>query len=231
MKNINDNKLESKSTLKRKSILESAARIFSQKGYIESSIKNITDEASVAVGTFYTYFSNKEEVLEQIYEEISNMSLKAASDASMDEKDNIIKKFTLGMAYAICTYVQNKDLSKILFVKSMGINEAFEKKRWEILDRTNIYLRGILEHLKKHPSSNIYDINVTSVLLTQSIFGVISYWLDEKLTSDLNDIIFSLCTYHLKALNIDFTDDEVTQYISQAIISNRENFSESHENK
>ncbi|NMM61703.1 TetR/AcrR family transcriptional regulator [Clostridium sp. P21] len=219
------NKSVSKSALKRRTILEAAARVFSEKGYIETSIKNITDEASVAVGTFYTYFNNKEEVLEQIYEEISNMSLQAASTASIDEKDSDIKKFTLGMACAISTYAKNKGLSKILFVKSMGINESFEKKRWEILDRTNTYLRSILEHLKKDYPSNIYDINVTSVLVTQSIFGVISYWLDEKITSDLKDIIFSLCTYHLKALNIDFTHEEVNKYITQVITSDYEKFS------
>lgn len=223
MKDINSNKPESKSDLKRKAILEAAARVFSEKGYINSSIKNITDEASVAVGTFYTYFSNKEEVLEQIYEEISYMSLKNASEASMYEKYSAIKKFTLAMASAICTYAKNKDLSKILLVKSMGINESFEKKRWEILDKTNAHLRGILEHLKKDHLLNIHDVNITSVVLSQSIFGVISYWLDGRLTSDLKDIIFSLCTYHLKALNIEFTDDEINQYISQVLTSDYEN--------
>jgi AcrR family transcriptional regulator len=224
MKDINSNKSESKSAIKRKAILEAAARIFSEKGYIDSSIKNITDEAAVSVGTFYTYFNNKEEVLEQIYEEISYMSLKIASDVSMDENASVIKKFTLAMACAIWAYVKNKDLSKILFVRSMGINESFEKKRWEILDRTNVFLRDILEHLKKMHLSNIHDINVTSVLLTQSIFGVITYWLDERLTSDLKDVIFSLCTYHLKALNIAFTDSEVNQYISQVLSSDYEKF-------
>lgn len=210
-----NNTSSSKSSLKRKNILEAAAKIFSEKGYIEASIKNITDEAKVAVGTFYNYFNDKEEVLEQIYEEISNMSLKAASEVSMNKDDSISQKFTLAMAYVINIYAKNKNLSKILFVRSMGINEAFEKKRWEILDRTNVYLRQILEHLKKQHSLNIYDVNVTSVLLTQSIFGVITYWLNEKFTSDLKDIIFSLCTYHLKALNIDFTYEEINKCINE----------------
>ncbi|GAA0075814.1 hypothetical protein UT300005_01920 [Clostridium sp. CTA-5] len=224
MKDINSNKPESKSAIKRKAIIEAAARVFSEKGYIDSSIKNITDEASVAVGTFYTYFNNKEEVLEQIYEDISYMSLKIASDVSMDENANVIKKFTLAMTCAICIYVKNRDLSKILFVRSMGINELFEKKRWEILDRTNVFLRDILEHLKTMHLSNIHDINVTSVLLTQSIFGVVTYLLEERLTSDLKDVIFTLCTYHLKALNINFTDNEVNQYINQVLSSDYENF-------
>ena len=142
-----------------------------------------------------------------------------ASEVSIDEDDCIAKKFTLAMIYVIRTYVKNKNLSKILFIKSMGINESFEKKRWEILDRTNVYIKQVLEHLRKQHSLNIYDVNnVTSVLLTQSIFGVITYWLDEKLMSDLKDTIFSLCVYHLKALNIDFTGEEVNKYISQVII-------------
>lgn len=205
----------SKSSLKRKNILEAAAKVFSEKGYTEASIKNITDEANVAVGTFYNYFNDKEEILEQIYEEISNMSLRVASEVSINEDDSISKKFALAMAYVINIYAKNKNLSKILFVKSMGINEEFEKKRWEILDRTNVYLRQMLEHLKKQHSLNIHDVNVTSVLLTQSVFGVITYWLNEKLNSDLKDIIFSLCTYHLKALNINFTCEEINEYINQ----------------
>ncbi|WP_252217175.1 TetR/AcrR family transcriptional regulator [Clostridium sp. VAP41] len=219
MNDIVSTKVEQTKDLKRKAILKAAAKIFSQKGYMDSSIKDITNEASVSVGSFYSYFNNKEDVLSQIYEEISDMSLKAAFDASMTVKDDVVKKFILAMTSAICTYVNNKEFSKILFVKSMGINDLFEKKRWDILDKTNIYLKGVLEHLNEVHSSGINDINVTSVLLTNSLFGVISYWLNEKLVSNFKDMIFSLCTYHLRALNINFTDDEVNQYINEILMS------------
>lgn len=222
--NISTNKLENKKLLKRKAILEAAAKVFSEKGYIDSSIKNITDEASVSVGSFYSYFNNKEEVLVQIYEEISDMSLKIASTASMDPQDGVVKKFTLALTCSVWTFVRNKELSKVLLVKSMGINELFEKKRWKILDKTTVFLRDVLEHLKELHLANIYDLNVTSVLLTQSIFGVITYLLDDKLTGNLNDTIFSLCTYHLRAMNIDFTDDEVNQYINQILTSDYDKF-------
>lgn len=222
MNDISSNKPEDKKVLKRKAILKAATKVFSQKGYIDSSIKDITDEATVSVGSFYSYFNNKEEVLEQIYEEIFHMSLKIASNVSMDTSDSVVKKFTLAMTSAVWTYVRNKELSKVLLVKSMGINELFEKKRWEILDKTNVYLKDILKHLNEVHSFHINDINVTSVLLTHSLFGVITYWLDDKFTSDLKDMIFSMCTYHLRALSIDFTDDEVTQYISQVLTSDYE---------
>lgn len=224
MNNNDFTKAESKKDLKRKTILEAAAKVFSEKGYIDSSIKDITNEASISVGSFYSYFDNKEDVLAQIYEEISNMSLKIASDVSMDNNANVTKKFTFAMACAIWTYAKNKELSKILFVKSMGINESFEKKRWSILDKTNNYLKVILEHLNKSHLYGISDINVTSVLLTHSIFGVITYWLDEKITSNLKDMIFSLCTYHLRALKVNFTDEEVKLYIDEALTSDHREF-------
>lgn len=222
MKNKNGLKNESKSYQKRKAILEAAARVFSNKGYIDSSIKNITDEASVAVGTFYTYFDNKEDVLEQIYEEISQRSLEIVEQSSIDKADSVVKKFTLGLASEVYFYAENKDLSKIMLLRSMGINESFEKKRWSILDRTNIYLRNLLKHLKEVHHADIYDVDVTSVLITQSIFGVMTYWLDDRFTEDLSTVIFNLCTYHLRALNIKFTDQEVNEYIKMVFAADNE---------
>jgi AcrR family transcriptional regulator len=219
MDNIISRKTEDKKELKRKAILKAAADVFSQKGYIETSIKDITNEASISVGSFYSYFNNKEEILIQIFDEISNMSMKAASESSKAIKDNVIEQFTSSMTNAICIYAKNKEFAKILFVKSMGINELFEKKRSEILDRTAVYLKLLLEHLNKKHLCVIDNIEITSVLLTHSIFGVITNWLDERLKCSIKDIIFSLCTYHLKALNIDYTTENINKYIEKVLKS------------
>jgi len=213
-------KSEKRKDTKRKNILEAAAKAFSMKGYNETSIKDITDEASVSVGSFYSYFKNKEDIIEQLYDEISDMSLKIATDVSTNDCDNIAKKFTCSMTCAILTYVKNKELSRILLMKCTGISESFEKKRWEILDKTNVYLRRILDHLNKVHEVGIIDTNLTSVLLTHSIFGILSHWLDDRLANDLEDIIFTLSTYHLRALKIEFTDIEIKQYISDILSTN-----------
>jgi AcrR family transcriptional regulator len=212
-------KTEDKKELKRKAILKAAADVFSKKGYIDASIKDITTEASISVGSFYSYFNNKEEILIQIFDEISNMSMKVASETSNAINDTVIEKFTNSMTSAICIYAKNKDFAKILFVKSMGINELFEKKRSEILYNTTLYLKLMLEHLSKNHLCVIDNIEITSVLLTHSIFGVITNWLDEKLKCSIKDMIFSLCTYHLKALNIDYTSENVNKYIDKILKS------------
>ncbi len=219
MDTILSRKTEDKKELKRKVILKAAADVFSKKGYIETSIKDITNEASISVGSFYSYFNNKEEILLQIFDEISNMSMNAASESSNALKDNVIQQFTISMTSAICIYAKNKEFAKILFVKSMGINELFENKRTEILDRTTVYLKMLLEHLNTKHLCGIDNIEITSVLLTHSIFGVITNWLDERLDCSIKDIIFTLCTYHLKALNIDYTTENINKYIDNVLES------------
>lgn len=225
MNNISTNKTETKKALKRKAIIKAAAKIFSEKGYINSSIKNITDEASMAVGSFYSYFENKEEVLAEIYQEIFNMSVKAASNVPRNSSDSVAKRFTQAMTRAVWTYARNKELSSIMLIKAIGINDLLEKKRLEILDKTNEYLKSVLIHLNEDHSVKINDINMTSVLLTNSIFGAITYWIDDKSEISLENMLFSLCVYHLSALNITFIESEVKEYIIEMLSLNYEKIS------
>ena len=56
----------------RTALLEAAKRLFQRKGYANTKIADITREAGKALGSFYTYFANKEEVLEQLAQDFKN---------------------------------------------------------------------------------------------------------------------------------------------------------------
>jgi TetR/AcrR family fatty acid metabolism transcriptional regulator len=60
--------LDSK-TKKRRQIINAATKVFCKKGYDESSISEIANEAGVADGTIYEYFDNKENLLINIPED------------------------------------------------------------------------------------------------------------------------------------------------------------------
>jgi AcrR family transcriptional regulator len=69
---------------KRQAIIEAARNIFSMKGYEDTTIAEIAQEAGVAVGTVYLYFRNKREIY-------TNVSLDwAASLAAVIEDPRII---------------------------------------------------------------------------------------------------------------------------------------------
>jgi AcrR family transcriptional regulator len=54
---------------KRRLILDAAVRVFAQKGFHTSRVGDIAEEAGVAHGLLYHYFSSKDEVLETIFRE------------------------------------------------------------------------------------------------------------------------------------------------------------------
>jgi TetR/AcrR family transcriptional regulator, fatty acid metabolism regulator protein len=54
---------------KRRVILDAAVRVFAKKGFHASRVGDIAEEAGVAHGLLYHYFSSKDEVLETIFRE------------------------------------------------------------------------------------------------------------------------------------------------------------------
>lgn len=66
----------------RTALLEAARHLFRSKGYANTKISDITQQAGKALGSFYTYFSNKEEVLEELAEDF-----KAEVEARLTDLD------------------------------------------------------------------------------------------------------------------------------------------------
>ncbi len=55
---------------KRKQLIEAAYNVFVKKGYLNASIKDIANEASITPGLVHYYFKNKEELLHSVQEEV-----------------------------------------------------------------------------------------------------------------------------------------------------------------
>ena len=52
----------------RAAILDSAMRLFAEKGYATTTTRNIATEAGLSVGLMYHYFSNKESLLQAVFD-------------------------------------------------------------------------------------------------------------------------------------------------------------------
>ena len=62
MKEVNEKRENSK-----KLLVHTALKLFSEKGYDATSIRNIASEAGVSLGLMYNYFKSKEELLQEIF--------------------------------------------------------------------------------------------------------------------------------------------------------------------
>jgi AcrR family transcriptional regulator len=63
----------------RRALLEAAAQAFAENGYHRTPIDSVSEQAGVAKGTIYNYFSSKEEVLRALVQEACRLATEAAT--------------------------------------------------------------------------------------------------------------------------------------------------------
>jgi AcrR family transcriptional regulator len=85
---------------KRRRILEAAVRVFARRGFHASRVGDIAEEAGVAHGLLYHYFSSKDEVLQTVFREnwaelLERFEQVEASDEPADEKLHGLLKILL----------------------------------------------------------------------------------------------------------------------------------------
>jgi AcrR family transcriptional regulator len=109
-------------------LVESAVKLFERKGYLETSVQDIVEEAQLTKGSFYYYFSSKEDILFLIHDEFIEYELSKALDV-VDRKD---------MSYS-------EKLKRLMFITWESI--ALYKEKVSIFMREMKYIEG--ERFKK----------------------------------------------------------------------------------
>jgi AcrR family transcriptional regulator len=70
-----------KKDAKRTAMMQAAVRVFADKGYHAATVRDIVNEAEVAIGTFYFYFPDKETLFLHLFEETATFLLQAIDQA------------------------------------------------------------------------------------------------------------------------------------------------------
>jgi len=110
----------------RERLLESAKRLFSQKGYYATSVEDIVESAGFSKGTFYFYFKSKEELFKSLVEEMHLNIVKRLEnflERELPLEDALIEhaKVFLEDIY------QNRHIAQIFLFQLVGTNEEFRE--------------------------------------------------------------------------------------------------------
>lgn len=71
-------------TRTRGKLLQAAETVFASVGYHDASIVKITEEADVGLGTFYLYFSGKQEIFDEVVEDLNRRVRHAMTEAARE---------------------------------------------------------------------------------------------------------------------------------------------------
>ncbi len=211
---------QEKKDLKKKQIIDTAIKVFSVKGYHSTTVKDVVDEAGIAVGTFYFYFKNKEDLFETLYDEVSEKFYTALCDSL----ENLNNEIDLGFGKAIAFFLKaiklNEPLARIMLIEAVGLSPKFERKRTELTQKYADYTSGYFKQMKECNMASIPDVKIFSLAFIGTLYNVIMEWLQNTKASTLTDSSYALTIYNLQALKIDYNENRIKEGIDEVLSKN-----------
>ncbi len=129
---------------KKEELVDAAERLFSQKGYSDTSVDDICEKVGVAHGLFYYYFDTKEEIIEAITErmidELENVLIKIVEDSFLRADEKFIRFMTMAFQrkrdkpYMVSYYNKEKE-PKVYYQLFNKTVEATTPYLTEIVER------------------------------------------------------------------------------------------------
>ena len=101
---------------KRRLILDAAVRVFARQGFHTCRVSDIADQAGVAYGLVYHYFSSKEEILDTLFLERWDLMLGAIAEADSRER-SAREKLAAIAGFIVESYRHDPELMKVIIVE------------------------------------------------------------------------------------------------------------------
>jgi AcrR family transcriptional regulator len=215
---IKSNKTKLLKNEKRRLLLETAAKLFADNGYHQTSVKNITDAAKISVGTFYLYFKNKEDLFEKLYDEVEFMVERIKNYAFEMKTDSPAERFANVLTSSLWIYQRFKELARILLIEAVGLNPRIEQKYSQMMFRSNKSLEETLNQLKDLGIIDVPDTKIAAIAIDGAFNNLITYWLRIDDQTDLRSYAYPLAACDLQTLRIDYQQEAIERSIKHMFL-------------
>ena len=178
---------------KRRLILDAAVRVFAQKGFHTSRVGDIAEEAGVAHGLLYHYFSSKDEVLETIFRENWDV-LVARIQAVADSDEPVRDQLRHVAAILLRTWLHTPDVVRVI-IGEISRTHAVEHRIGE-LERPIEVIREIVE--RGQASGEIraeLDPRLAAVVFYGGIDELLTGWVLGRMPDSPEDVAVAERTF------------------------------------
>lgn len=150
-------------------ILDAARKIFLEKGYEHTSIRNIAEKIEYSPGTIYLYFKEKDEIFHALHEEGFRRLLE-----KMQPLEHVAEPFerlkAMGLVY-LDFAKNNKDFYDLMFIMQAPIKHEGHEE-WEMGHRTLNYLKNVLRQCQQKGHFKGRDIEYLSFTIWSTVHGM-----------------------------------------------------------
>src|SRR4051794_28530881 len=150
----------------REHLIEAARAVFERQGYLDARISDITAEANVGTGTFYSYFDTKEAIFLAVMDRVDDSLYDAA--VVVTDESNTVARIEQSMRQHLRAWSENAAIMGIMLQVAM-INPDVRKHRRETADQR---FRARMERgIRRMQEAGLADASISPAHMAQA-FGL-----------------------------------------------------------
>jgi AcrR family transcriptional regulator len=154
---------------KRRVILDAAVRVFARQGFHTCRVSDIADEAGVAYGLVYHYFTAKEEILDTLFLERWDVMLEAIAEADVTQVAPRDKLHAIA-GFIIDSYRHDPDLMKVIIVEVTRAANTFGRTHLEKIRDAYRQIAGIVARAQE---DGVFRTEITPEFTALAFYGAI----------------------------------------------------------
>ena len=167
-------------------ILREAARLFREKGYMASTLRELAKRSGVKGGSIYHHFSSKQEILYQIMNYTMTDLIFGLKEEIKGVK-NPVEKLQKATRFHIEYHINNLDETHVTDAELRCLTKAtYDRIARKRRNYESIFIR-ILEEGIQGGVMNIDNVKLTAMAILQMCTGV-SYWFKQSGPLNIHEV-------------------------------------------
>lgn len=166
-----------------KRILNGARKIFLEKGYEQSSMRNIANEISYSQGSLYFYFKDKSEIFHELHKEGFGLLLKQLK--VLDKVADPFERLKAVGRVFIQFAKENKDYYNLMFM----VEEPAKKSQsggFQIAQEAIDQLLGVVRECQQNGRFKDMDAEYFAFMVLSALHGICALFCKDRTTSFVN---------------------------------------------
>ena len=154
---------------KRRIILEAAVRVFARQGFHTCRVSDIADEAGVAYGLVYHYFSSKEEILDTLFLERWDVMLEAIAEVDASSRSPREKLQAIA-GFIVESYRHDPELMKVIIVEVTRAANTFGRTHLAKIREAYRQIAGIVARAQ---AAGVFREQISPEFAALAFYGLI----------------------------------------------------------
>ena len=179
-------------------ILEAAVKVFATKGYHDTKVDDIVNEASSSKGSFYFYFPSKQDIFLALSDTFADL-LESKITQAMEKEAHGMQQMDAALHASLGLFSQYRGLAKIALVQAVGLGAVFEERRRAINNRLTTLIQTRLERAAADGSIPPLQAEITARAWVGALNEVVIHWIYTG-TPPLEDSLPALKEFLLRSI-------------------------------